>query len=171
MLADAGAVVTEQLRSERMEGEVRHIFVAGCSRIDLLSNGMGRRAGQHVHAGWLMQTLANKNAKLYPYIHRHTHTELREWYKAQRQFPVSSSRGSSSTIVPTGSRPRALGWGVCVQKLFVFVNGARVLASVHTYVQREEGVISAVKNSKTQYVDTVFHIPSPIFTSHVWQLV
>lgn len=66
MLADAGAVVSEQLRSERMEGEVRYIFVAGCSGIDLLSNVMGWRAGQHVHAGWLMQTLANKNAKLYP---------------------------------------------------------------------------------------------------------
>ena len=44
-LADAGAVVTERHRGERMEGEVTYIFVAGCSRKDLLCNVMGWRAG------------------------------------------------------------------------------------------------------------------------------
>lgn len=40
-LADAGDVVTERHRGERMEGEVTYIFVVGCRIIDLLRNVMG----------------------------------------------------------------------------------------------------------------------------------
>lgn len=91
-----------------------YIFVAGCSRTDLLCNvmGWGWRAGQHVHV-WLAHPQTN-SPLTFTATHTQTNTEHGEWWRARRQFPSRSSRGSSSTIVLTGSRPRALDWGVCV---------------------------------------------------------
>lgn len=61
LFADAGAVITEQCRSERMEGEVTCIFVAGYSRMGLLCKvgEMLHWFNSHTH-DLLMQTQVNK---------------------------------------------------------------------------------------------------------------
>ena len=68
--------------------------------------------GTHTHT----HTHTNEHGQPHAHAraHTHTHTEPRELSRAQRQFPSRSSRGSSSTIVPTGSRPRALDGSVCL---------------------------------------------------------
>lgn len=77
-----------------------YIFVAGCSRTDLLCNvmGWGCRAGQHVHVGWHMQTLTNKLTS-YMHSNTHTHTQSTENHRGPRgSFHLVAAGGAAPLL-------------------------------------------------------------------------
>lgn len=148
--------------------EVTHIYVEGCSRTHLLCkcNGTERWVTRSL---WLphAKTPANKY-KLTPCSNANTHTQSesereQRVIKAQRQFPSSSSRGSSSTIVLTGSRPRALSWEMFVQKLHLYTQTFK-------YIQGKGMMGAGIQKRKKQQTTkwpghTVVLFPSPSFYS------